>query len=735
MSSPLVSEGLIAHWRFDEGVGTETYDSTGFSTAAQVFDGASWTDGRGGQFGKALDFNGGNLAYVQVGSFQIGGAMSFSGWTYKRNLGNWQRMVDFGNGTNDNLLLANRWSTNQLEWGIRRGGDNRALVVQDFWMLNEWQHAVATVDDSSVMKVYRNGQLMGSMIGHLPRTRSRVNQFVGRSNWNDAYFDGMMDDLRVYDRAVSQNEVGQIYAGDLEQTVTLGGEDPTITLFWGDEDPGQTTSVNGASPDAWDASNLLGVKPLGEFSFDLSGLQVGKTYYFRLLATNAAGSSWSSGATEFSTGSFGFTANSFADGNLLLWLDGSDVNGDGNLSNEPLGGTLDQWRDKSGASRHAGNGQGPDVRVSRWNGHSTVKFDGQTQYLRVADSPAFDFGEDATIFVVAKGDTLSDWRPIISKRGEDNVGWQFRKDNTDFATFTVRGTTGNDGQRGGTPINGEAHAWSMRKTALKRTQWADGNEEYEIDDRDTVPSTTSDLVIGARDQNGITAYGGVEIGEILVFDSALSNEQVSSLQGHLAHKWGLTDGMSDAHPYKTEPPLFENRPEITLASSYTFFFQSGTPVNLQITTNRPADAYSASGLPPGLDVNSSTGLISGIPTSTGAFTATLQTSNAAGSFSKQVVLDIRDFSAWKFSSEITFPGYSGASRITDFQVYVELNNSLSGFNYEQFASPSATTCGSSQTKATRNWNTRSCSGIRPSLLLLGQPSRPRRFGVHQGPLG
>ena len=192
------------------------------------------------------------------------------------------------------------------------------------------------------------------------------------------------------------------------------------------------------------------------------------------MATNSAGSSWSPTVGTFSTGSFGFMADSFASGNLLLWLDATDTNGDGNLSNEPLGGVLDQWRDKSGASRHAGNGKGPDLRVDRWNGLSTLVFDGQTQYLRVDDSSAFDFGQDATIFVVAKGDTLADWRPILSKRGEDGVGWQFRKDNTDFATFTVRGTTGNDGQRGGSD-QWRGSVGAMRKSALKRTQWADGN--------------------------------------------------------------------------------------------------------------------------------------------------------------------------------------------------------------------------------------------------------------------
>ena len=219
------------------------------------------------------------------------------------------------------------------------------------------------------------------------------------------------------------------------------------------------------------------------------------------------------------------------------------------------------------------NGKGPDLRVDRWNGLSTLGFDGQSQYLRVDDSSVFDFGEDATIFVVAKGDTLSDWRPILSKRGKmgsvGNSERQYR-----LRDFLHR--QGHDWKRWSARRNSDQWRGSRlgHEKKLKRTQWADGNEEYDIDDRDPVPPTSSDLIIGARDQNGITAFGGVEIGEILIFDSALSDVEVSQMQGHLAHKWGLTGAMANEHPYKNSPPLFENRPEITLHSTYTYFYQT-----------------------------------------------------------------------------------------------------------------------------------------------------------------
>ena len=93
---------------------------------------------------------------------------------------------------------------------------------------------VATVNDSGLMKLYRDGELKGSYLGHLPQGLTRARQYVGRSNWgNNWYFQGMMDDLRLYDRALSLEEVETIFNGDLEQTIVLGGEDPSVTVFWG----------------------------------------------------------------------------------------------------------------------------------------------------------------------------------------------------------------------------------------------------------------------------------------------------------------------------------------------------------------------------------------------------------------------------------------------------------------------------------------------------------------------
>ena len=72
------------------------------------------------------------------------------------------------------------------------------------------------------------------------------------------YFDGLVDDLRIYDRAIGIDEISTIYQGDLIETQHLGGEEPVVTLFWGDEDGGKSEETNASSAHSWDAKVELG---------------------------------------------------------------------------------------------------------------------------------------------------------------------------------------------------------------------------------------------------------------------------------------------------------------------------------------------------------------------------------------------------------------------------------------------------------------------------------------------
>ena len=81
-------------------------------------------------------------------------------------------------------------------------------------LTNTWFHVVAVADNSThVLKIWLNGQLIGT-------TPSLGNANVGyhsqlyigcRSAYADYFFKGVMDDLRFYNRALSDSEVQQLY--------------------------------------------------------------------------------------------------------------------------------------------------------------------------------------------------------------------------------------------------------------------------------------------------------------------------------------------------------------------------------------------------------------------------------------------------------------------------------------------------------------------------------------------
>ena len=73
-----------------------------------------------------------------------------------------------------------------------------------------------------------------------------------------------------------------------------GCEDPTIHIYWGDND-------GGTNPAQWGQDENLGIKGAGTFYKDISGLNPNTTYYYRSYATNSAGSDWADSTFSFTT--------------------------------------------------------------------------------------------------------------------------------------------------------------------------------------------------------------------------------------------------------------------------------------------------------------------------------------------------------------------------------------------------------------------------------------------------
>jgi hypothetical protein len=64
---------------------------------------------------------------------------------------------------------------------------------------------------SGTWKVYIDGAQVGSVARQYPRSKLRSKNYLGKSNWNDGYFNGGLKDFRVYNRVLSAAEVNTLF--------------------------------------------------------------------------------------------------------------------------------------------------------------------------------------------------------------------------------------------------------------------------------------------------------------------------------------------------------------------------------------------------------------------------------------------------------------------------------------------------------------------------------------------
>ena len=199
--------GLVSHWKLDEGAGPIAYDSGGTNHGA-VID-AMWTTGL---FGNALDFDGVD-DYVQVAndaSLNIPVELTISAWVKADSLsGNPGIVFKGGAGNNQRYKLA--FAEGQLFFERNTTDGYKKLRSPDVSATNVWLHVVGLYDGTYI-KVYENGIEKNSVnVGSNIVSYLGYPLVVGINKFWNAYFDGIVDYVSIYDRALSAEEIEQIY--------------------------------------------------------------------------------------------------------------------------------------------------------------------------------------------------------------------------------------------------------------------------------------------------------------------------------------------------------------------------------------------------------------------------------------------------------------------------------------------------------------------------------------------
>ena len=208
---------MLGYWKLNETNGTTAYNSSSDNNStAQCGGGLSFDNNSiAGIEGQALSFDGSD-DYIEIedGTSNFGAGVTVSVWAYPTAVKSWSRLFDLGNSSSqDNIVFGTLGNSNDLFFEIYNGTSSGGqIIVDDAIQLDQWQMYTATCDNSGNAKVYINGQLKKSGITASPQTLQRVNNYIGRSNWNgDAYYHGYMDDIRIYSYPLSDQQVYDLY--------------------------------------------------------------------------------------------------------------------------------------------------------------------------------------------------------------------------------------------------------------------------------------------------------------------------------------------------------------------------------------------------------------------------------------------------------------------------------------------------------------------------------------------
>ncbi|TYQ12844.1 UNVERIFIED_CONTAM: subtilisin family serine protease [Acetivibrio alkalicellulosi] len=198
---------LIAHYKFDELNGTNAQDSTGISGNATLANGAILVSGLQGN---SVKLNGAN-EYVQLPNGIVRNVSDFtiSKWVKLDSLNAWQRIFDFGNNTDVNMFLTPSSSAGNLRFAIKNGGSEQRINGPSSIPTGRWVHVAVTLSNSTGI-LYVDGREVGrnSNITIKPSDLGTTsNNYIGKSQYQDPYLNGQIDDFRIYNYALEAAEI------------------------------------------------------------------------------------------------------------------------------------------------------------------------------------------------------------------------------------------------------------------------------------------------------------------------------------------------------------------------------------------------------------------------------------------------------------------------------------------------------------------------------------------------
>ncbi|MCX6926466.1 MAG: immunoglobulin domain-containing protein, partial [Verrucomicrobia bacterium] len=359
---------------------------------------------------------------------EVGQAFSFDGLTAAVNLGDWFDLQTFSVAmwvkasasqvTDANLIDNNHndspwrsWTVQYANtglhfiWDLFLTGGDFAYIPFDL-KTNTWQYLVLALDSNRVARVYLDGQMQGSTVlsGAISYNGSQSLSLGHSVAWG-RYFNGLIDEVDVYNRALALDEIQAIYNAGSAGKCPLGVAPSIVTQPTSQSVlPGAsatfTVSAAGTPPLSYqwlfNGTNIAGGNGT---SLTLSNVQSIQAGNYSVRVTNAFGSITSS--------------------NALLTINAAPP------CMAPPSGLVSWWQAEGNGSDTVGGNNGAlsnGVTFVAGRVGQAFNFNGFNSYVQVPDSPALRLTNELTIEFWVKRRQFVTGDHILNKGGNWNSG-------------------------------------------------------------------------------------------------------------------------------------------------------------------------------------------------------------------------------------------------------------------------------------------------------------------------
>ncbi|HEY8937840.1 MAG TPA: LamG-like jellyroll fold domain-containing protein, partial [Cyclobacteriaceae bacterium] len=275
--------------------------------------------------GYALVTNG-TSQYVDLGNpslFPSGtAARTISAWAMTNSVSGSRSIFAYGTNSTSKAMVIGQNGTSLIG-----GAFASNLTVTSFWATGVWHHICLTYDGTTA-KLYADGSLVASQAMSWSLTLAKA--YIGRGVNSSDYWSGSIDDVRIYNTALTATQVQTIATAPpaVPTGLTATSTAPTsVSLNWTDASTDETGFSVERSTTTGTGFSVLTTTAANATSYTDATATEGTNYFYRIQSTNAGGSSvYTSEATvtTLPNAPTGLTATTASATSITLnWTDAS----------------------------------------------------------------------------------------------------------------------------------------------------------------------------------------------------------------------------------------------------------------------------------------------------------------------------------------------------------------------------------------------------------------------------